>query len=89
MAEIEVKLSGKENFYKENPALWNSNDPHYKNKVHRSLIKVKLLTMFAEKYTEDVKEKTFTPLRRSRLIEVKKLDNGIIPKRTWKFFDKK
>ena len=56
MAEIEVKLSGKENFYKENPALWNSNDPHYKNKVHRSLIKVKLLTMFAEKYTEDVKD---------------------------------
>lgn len=92
MAETEVKLSDEEkkiliNFYKENPALWNSNDPHYKNKVQRSLIKVKLVTLFAEKYTEDVLEKTFHSLRTSMLREVKKLDNGIIPKRTWKFFD--
>ena len=92
MAETEVKLSDEEkkiliNFYKENPALWNSNDPHYKNKVQRSLIKVKLVTLFAEKYTEDVLEKTFHSLRTSMLREVKKLDNGIIPKRTWTYFD--
>ena len=92
MAETEVKLSDEEkkiliNFYQENPALGNSNDPHYKNKVQRSLINVKLVTLFAEKYTEDVLEKTFHSLRMSMLREVKKLDNGIIPKRNWKFFD--
>ena len=92
IAETEVKLSDEEKkilikFYIENPALWNSNDTHYRNKVQRSLIKVKLITLFAEKYTEDVLEKTLHSLRTSMLREVKKLDNGIIPKRTWKFFD--
>ena len=86
------KLSDEEkkvliNFYKENPALWNSSDPYYKNKVQRSLIKTKLLTVFQNKYTEDVLEKTFHSLRASMLREVKKLDNGIIPKKIWKFFD--
>ena len=74
-------------FYKENSALWNSSDPYYKNKVQRSLIKTKLLTVFENKYTEDVLEKTFHSLRTSMLREVKKLDNGIIPKKIWKFFD--
>ena len=46
-------------FYKENPALWNSSDPNYKNKVQSFLIKTKLLTLFENKYTEDVLEKTF------------------------------
>ena len=55
--------------------------------LQRSLMKVKLVTLFAEKYTEDVLEKTFHSLQTSILREVKKLDNGIIPKRTWKFFD--
>ena len=92
IAETEVKLSNEEKnilitFYIENPALWNSNDKHFKKKVQRSLIKVKLVTLFAEKYTEDVLEKTFHSLQTSILREVKKLDNGIIPKRTWKFFD--
>ena len=91
MGETEVKLSDKGkkiliNFYKENPAFWNSNDPHYKNKVQRSLMKVKIVTLFAEKYTEDVLEKTFQSLRTSMLREVKMFDNGITPKRTWKFF---
>ena len=67
MAETEVKVFDEEkkiliNFYKENPALWNSNHPHYKNKVQRSLIKVKLVILFAEKYTQDVSEKTFYSL---------------------------
>ena len=48
-------------FYKENPALWNSSDPYYKNKV------------FENKYTEDVLEKTFHSLRTSMLREVKML----------------
>ena len=74
-------------FYKENPALWNSSDPYYKNKVQRSLMKTKLLTVFENKYTEDVVEKTFHSLRTSMLREVKKLENGIIPKKIWKFFD--
>ena len=74
-------------FYKENPALWNSSDPYYKNKVQRSLIKTKLLTVFENKYAEDVLEKIFHSLRTSMLREVKKLDNGIIPKKIWKFFD--
>ena len=74
-------------FYKENPALRNSSDPYYKSKVQRSLIKTKLLTVFENKYTEDVLEKTFHSLRTSMLREVKKLDNGIIPKKIWKFFD--
>ena len=74
-------------FYKENPALWNSSDPYYKNKVQRSLIKTKLLALFENKYTEDVLEKTFHSLRTSMLREVKKLDNGIITKKIWKFFD--
>ena len=74
-------------FYKENPALWNSSDPYYKNKVQRSLIKTKLLTVFENKYTEDVLETTFHSLRTSMLREVKNLDNGIIPKKIWKFFD--
>ena len=92
MAETEVKLSDEEkkiliNFYEENPALWNSNDPHYKQKLQRSLIKVKLVTLFAEKYTEDVLGNTFHSLRMSMVREVKKLGNGIIPKRTWKCFD--
>ena len=53
-------------FYKENPALWNSTtitDPYYKNKVQRSLVKTRLLTVFENKYTEDVLEKTFHSLR--------------------------
>ena len=92
MAETEVKLSDEEkkiliNFYKENPALWNSNDPHYKNKVQRSLIKVKLVTLFAEKYTEDVLEKTFHYLKTCMLREIKKSNNSIIPKRIRKFFN--
>ena len=33
--------------------MWNSSDPYYKNKVQRSLIKTKLLTVFENKYTED------------------------------------
>ena len=74
-------------FCKENPALRNSSDPYYKSKVQRSLIKTKLLTVFENKYTEDVLEKTFHSLRTSMLREVKKLDNGIIPKKIWKFFD--
>ena len=74
-------------FYKENPALWNSSDPYYKNNVQISLIKTKLLTVFENKYTEDVLEKAFQSLRTSMLREVKKLDNGIIPKKIWKFFD--
>ena len=60
-------------FYKENPALWNSSDPYYKNKVQRSLIKTKLLTVFENKYTENVLEKTFHSLRTSMLREVKML----------------
>ena len=74
-------------FYKENPALWNSSNPYYKNKVQRSLIKTKLLTVFENKYIEDVLETTFHSLRTSMLREVKNLDNGIIPKKIWKFFD--
>ena len=92
IAETEVKLSNEEKnilitFYIENPALWSSNDKHFKKKVQRSLIKVKLVTLFAEKYTEDVLGNTFHSLRMSMLREVKKLGNGIIPKRTWKCFD--
>jgi len=95
MADIETtlpKLSDEEKktlikFYKENPALWNSNDPYYKNKVQRSLVKIKLTTLFEDKYSEDVLEKTFHSLRTSMLREVKKLDNGIAPKKTWKFFE--
>ena len=49
------KLSNEEKktlikFYKENPVLWNSNDPYYKNKMQRSLVKTRLTTLFEDKY---------------------------------------
>jgi hypothetical protein len=88
----ELKLSDEEkkvliNFYKENPLLWNSNDSYYKNKTQRSLVKVKLVTLFDDKYSEELLEKTFHSLRTSMLREVKKVSSGVTSKKTWKFFD--
>ena len=40
-------------FYKQNPILWYNADPkNYRNKVKRSLIKVKLVTLFDGKFEE-------------------------------------
>ena len=49
-----------EKIYKENPILWNNADPNYRNKVKRSFIKIKLVTLFDDKYSEEFLEKTST-----------------------------
>ena len=90
MAELKLSDEEKRNlilFYKENPILWDSNDKYYKNKIQRSLTKVKLASLFDDKYTEEVLEKTFHSLRTSMLREVKKFSTGVVPKNKWKFFD--
>ena len=43
-------------FYKENPILWNNADPNNRNKIQRSLVKVKLATLFDDKYSEEFLE---------------------------------
>ena len=56
------KLSDEEkktiNFYKGNPVLQNSEDPNYKNKVQRSLVKINFTELFHDKYSEKLLQKT-------------------------------
>ena len=40
-------------FYKQNPMFWDNADPNYRNKVKRSLIKVRLVTLFDGKFLEE------------------------------------
>ena len=47
-------------FYKQNPILRDNADPNYKNKVKRSLIKVKLVTIFDGKLSDKFLEKCFS-----------------------------
>ena len=61
--KVDLKLSDEEkniiSFYTENPLLWNSEDPNYKNMVKRSLIKIKLAELIDSKYSDEFLEKTF------------------------------
>ena len=59
-------------FYRQNYILWNKADPSYRNKVKRSLIKVKLVTIFDGKLLEGFLEKCFHFLRTSVIQEMKK-----------------
>ena len=43
-------------FYKQNPTLRDNADPNYRNKDKRSLIKVKLVTLFEGKFSEEFLE---------------------------------
>ena len=54
-------------FYKENPILWNKADPNDRNKVKRSFVKVKLVTLFDDKYSEEFLEKHLHCLRTSMI----------------------
>ena len=75
-------------FYKQNPILWNNADPNYKNKVKRSLIKVKLVTIFDGKFPEEFLEICFHSLRTSMIRQIKKSANGNESKcKFYKHFD--
>ena len=65
--------------------MWNNGtDPNYKNKVKKSLIKLKLVTFFDGKFSEELLEKCFHSLRTSVIREMKKSANGNESK--WKFY---
>ena len=60
-------------FYKQNPILWDNGDnadPNYRNNVKRSLIKVKLVTLFDGNLPEEFLEKCFHSLRTSMFREM-------------------
>ena len=46
MAQGKMTDEEKQSFYKQNPILWENTDPNYRNKIKRSLIKVKLVALF-------------------------------------------
>ena len=54
-------------FYKENPELWDSNNPYHKNKERKQLLKMNLTKLFNEEYSVDMLEKSFHSLRSSML----------------------
>ena len=58
------------------PMLWNNADSNYRNNVNISLIKVKLLTLFAGEFLEEFLGKCFHSLRTSVTREMKKSANG-------------
>ena len=58
------------------PMLWNNADSNYRNNVKISLIKVKLLTLFAGEFLEEFLGKCFHSLRTSVTREMKKSANG-------------
>lgn len=64
--------------------LWNNADSNYRNNVKISLIKVKLLTLFAGEFLEEFLGKCFHSLRTSVTREMKKSANGNESK--WTFY---
>ena len=75
-------------FYKQNPILWNNADPNYRNKVKRSHIKVKLVTIFDGKLPEEFLEICFHSFRTSMIRQIKKSANGNESKcKFYKHFD--
>ena len=71
-------------FYKQNPILRDSADPNCRNKVRRSLINVKLVTLFDGKFSKEFLEKCFHSLRTSMIQEMKKFANRTESR--WKFY---
>ena len=74
-------------FYKENPILWDSNNPYYKNKEKKESVKGNLAELFDNIYTADQFEKCFHSLRSSMLREVKKNAGLDVPSKKWKFYN--
>ena len=62
--------------YKQNPIFWDNGDSNYRNKVKRSLIKVKLVTLFVGIFSEEFLEKCFHSLRTSMIQEIKRTVDG-------------
>ena len=56
--------------------MWDNADPNYRNNVKRVLIKVKLVTLFDGKFSEEFLQKFFHSLRTSMIREMKKSANG-------------
>ena len=89
MREEEVKDGRKKKlieFYKENPALWDSNNPYNKNKERREALKNALLDHFEKEFTIEKLESTFHSLRSSMIREVKKNAGVEVPCKKWKFY---
>ena len=63
-------------FCKQNPILWDNAYPNYRKKVKRYLIKLKLVTLFDSKLSEEFLEKCLHSLRTSMIREMKKSGNG-------------
>ena len=50
-------------------------------------MKIKLTELFVDKYSKELLKKPFHSLRTGMLREIKKINNGVVPPRKWKFFD--
>lgn len=73
-------------FYKGNPALWDSNNPYNKNKEKREALKNALVDHFEKEFTMEKLESTFHSLRSSMIREVKKNAGVEVPCKKWKFY---
>ena len=85
------RLSDKEKvtlieFYKNNPVLWDSDNPYYKNDKTKEPVKLKLQELFNHTYTVEALEKAFHSLRSSMLREVKRNEGSDAPSSKWKFY---
>ena len=90
MSEMK-RLSDKEKitlieFYKNNPVLWDNDNPYHKNDKAKEPIRLKLQELFNCPYTVESLEKVFHSLRSSMLREVKRNEGADVPSSKWKFY---